>query len=749
MKEKDTYKMHKKQFLIFAGILFLSACALFFFMGKRAVRGPQETAAADFFAYTDRENRLYLWREGSGDALLLTDHAFAAEGEEPGIPYWEAWEYWEEWDETKGVWIRNEEKALQDVIWEMPDQSLLFPEDMRWDVFGMQRGAKEREEASAYTDEEELNDWKKVRVFCYDLYLQASDPGQEAEKVAEHVLFYSVDEKGAVWYCQASADGTVQAGGEEVPGACCVLYRYDGKEHQRIGEIDGRRKDPYRVEKGGDLAVFYGMDGCLYGCVPGEEPGLLAEGVDTVLCRDDKRGSLLYTRDGSLYAIRKGNAETAAYADGDGFQLAGAFGTEGNRVFVLKAAEHVRYSDWIAADGGERDEDSRKLWELLEETESDYYPLLCTVSVLDLSAASAEVIDEISGYVLQAPMADEEGIPKEVYYMEMMPAESFEKIPLSELLGDSLPGDVLYSRGYYLDQYGEDYADRAFAWGLEACWEREAFGKRSVVYAVTGSGICPLDGLEGGLVLGTPEDYSADGAQLYLLQYQSPDMEPDYRRYGHHLYYGYLENRYALDGGGNCRKAVELADETAVMGNEVFYSRNMGLEGYVSLYRTGDEEALASAADISLESLKLSGSSDACLFLAEGLMAAEEEEGIPVRAQADLRSAYAQLNLQQDRFSDEKDLHTLVLYREGTVRELGTDIYSCDFYGADSVWMLQYREDGSSQADGEDQAEEENGRTGSLIVCENDKTQRITDQAVWIVGIGSGAGNRSASWVYE
>lgn len=74
VKEKDTYKMHKKQFLIFAGILYLSACALFFFMGKRAVREPQETAAADFFAYTDRENRLYLWRERSGKPLLLTDH---------------------------------------------------------------------------------------------------------------------------------------------------------------------------------------------------------------------------------------------------------------------------------------------------------------------------------------------------------------------------------------------------------------------------------------------------------------------------------------------------------------------------------------------------------------------------------------------------------------------------------------------------------------------------------------------------
>ncbi len=748
-KKKNTYRIHKKQILFLAGVLFLSACALFFSVRKHAVQEPEEASAADFFAYTDRENRLYVWREGSSEPLLLTDCAFAVQGEEPGLPYWEAWEYWQEWDETEGVWIQNEEKALQDTVWETPGQNLLFPEHMRWTTFGMQRGAEERKEASACMEEKELEEWMKVRVFCYDLYMQASDAGQEAKKLAENVLFYSVDEKGAVWYCQAAADRTAQVDGEELPCASCILYRYDGAEHQKIGEIDGRRKEPYRVEKGGKQVIFYGMDGCLYGCSPGEEPGLLAEGADMVLGRDDRSAGLLYTRDGSVYRIREGKAETEVYAGGESRQMVGALGTEGNVVFVLEAAEHVRYSDWIAPDGGEEDEDTRRLWELLEETASDYYPLLCTVRVMDVTVSPAKTIDEVSGYVIMGPIPDEEGKPKDVYYMEMMPEDSFEKIPLSELLGDSLPGDVLYSCNYYLSQYGENYADQAFAWGLEACWEREALEKRSFVYALTKSGIYPLEGLDGGMVLGTAKDYSADGTLLYLMEYQSPDMEQDYRRYGHHLYYGYLENRYALNGDGSCRKVVELADETAVVGNEVFYSRNMGLEGYVSLYGSDHEEALASAADISLESLQKSPVSDTCLFLAEGLMTAREEETVPVYAQADLQKTYQQLDIRQDRFSDEKDLHTLVQYREGTVRELETDIYHYAFYGADSVWMLQYREDKGFPAEENGRAEEENGRAGSLFIFENGEKQRITNQAVWVVKAGSGEGSRSASWVLE
>lgn len=742
MKEKSICKIHKKQILFLTGALILSAGALFYWFRRQADQKPEAAEAADFFAYTDTDNRLYLWREGSTEPLLLTDHAFALEGQEPDFPYWEAWEYWQEWDEAGDVWVANEEKALQDVVWEAPDGRRFFPENMRWASFGMQRGAAEREEALAYTSEEELEDWMKVRAFCYDLYVQPSDMEQEAEKLAENVLFYHVDQNGFAWYCRAVTDKTVEIGEEELPCTHCVLYRYDGTNHQEIAEINGRKKEPYRVAKGGVLVYFYGMDDGLYGANPGEEPELLAEGVDMVLGRDDKKGSLCYMRDGAVYRLENGRKETGMYAGDEERQSVGALGTDGKLFFVLEAEEHVRYADWIAREEGEEDEDTQALWELLEETESDYYPLLCTVRVMDFSVSPPQTVDEVRGYVLTAPSADGEGDPRDVYDMEMIPMDSFEKIPLSELLGSSLPEDVLRTYAYYLDEYGEDRREQAFAWALEACWEREVFEKQSSVYAVTKTGIHRLDELAEGIVLSGSEDYSEDGEQLYLLQYQSPDMEGDYRRYGHHLYYGYLENRYRLDGEGNCQKIVELADESRVVGNEVFYSRNMGLEGYVDLYRTGREGAVASAADISLKSLQKSRDSDLCLFLAEGLRTGDEEEQIPVHAGADLRAAYRELGTRRDRFSDEENLHTLILCQEGMVRELEQNIYRYDFYGNDSVWMLQYEPEETLEEEG-------HGRIGSLFIYENEETRKITDQAVWVIKPGSGEGSRSASWVLE
>ncbi len=741
VEEKDGMHIQKKQYPFIAGVLFLAVCSLLFLNFQKEGEQSKTAPAADFFAYTDTENRLYLWREGSDEPLLLTDHAFALEGQTQEVPYWKAWEYWEEWEEENEIQIRNEEKALQDVVWELPDQRLLFPRDMRWTAFGVQRGAKEQEEALAYTSGEELEEWVKVRAFCYDLYVQPSDTAQEAEKIAENVLFYSVDQKGAVWYGQASVDGTVKVRGEELPCTRCMLYRYDGIDHQKIGEINGRKKEPYRVQNDGDLVIFYGMDDRLYGCRPKKEPRLLAEGVDTVLCRDDNKANLLYIRDGSVYRISGGKEETEVYTGEEDNQLIGALGKEGKFLFVIEAQEHVRYSDWIARDGEETDADTEKLWELLEQTESKYYPLLCTVRVLDLAASPVRTVEETKGYVLMASLADKKGNPKDVYYMEMIPANSFEKIPLSELLGDSLPGDVLYAYSYYLDNYGENYAEQAFAWGLEACWEREALEKRTTVYGVTKKGIHPLEELEEGIVLSTSKDYSWDGTHLYLMQYQSPDMENDYRKYGHHVYFGYLENRYQLDGDGSCQKKVELADETRVVGDDIFYIRKMGLEGYVNLYKSSQEKLLASAAKISLDSIQKSEESEAFLFLAEGLRQ-EAEETIPVRAEADLRAAYRELGMERDRFFGEENLHTLVLCQKDMMQELEQNISYYAFYGKDSVWMLQYEEKETPES-------EDRGRIQSLYVWENNEKRKITDQAVWIIKAGSGEGSRSASWVFE
>lgn len=741
---KKVYKTNLAEKTVSVGAVFcLLLGMLFFSEGGSGKETPQ--APADFFAYTDSKNRLYLWKEGAAEPLLLTDTAFACQEKTEEIPYWESWEYWEEWDEANNRWIRNEKKALQKTVWETPGQTFYFPGNMRWMHLRMRRGEKEREEALAYTAPEELEEWAGVRVFAYDLYRWQGGGHPEKERLAENVLFYSVDEKGAVWYCKASPEETLGAG-EEMSRVRCMLYRYDGTGHMEIGEINGRLEEPYRVLKGGAYVIFYGMDDSLYGCAPGKAAQLLAERVDDVLYRDDAAGKMLFTRDGTVYILQEGKEQELLAGASDEI-YAGALGEEGDRFFMLDAAEDARYADWIEFDAKGDDADAQKLWELLGDARMQYYPLLMEVKVIGYTGSLAETVEETKGYVVTGPSVDEAGTARDVYYMEMMPADTFEKIPLSELLGDSLPGDVLYAYAYYLDNYGEDYAQQALAWALEECWEREAIESRTRAYALTQNGIHPLETLKPGMVFGSGEEYSADGKLLYLMQYQSPGMEKDYRSYGHHFYYGYLENRYALDKDGGCQKVVELADGTAVLGNEVFYCRNKGLEGYVSLYRTGAEEPVAAAADISMDSLVRSVDSDAVLLLAEGLLTAGGEEQIPVRMQSELREAYAGLGLERSAFAKEEELHTLVLCQNGKAQELEKNIYEYDFYGTDSVWMLQYAPEDLGETDYESGTQ--NGRIGRLFVRENGEIRQITDQAVWMAGAGDQKSGGRASWVFD
>lgn len=707
--------------------------------------GTKETPSAevtDFFAYTDSQNRLYAWKEGEKEPVLLADRAFALEGA-GDLPYWEAWEYWQEWDEGKNQWIDNEEKALQGTVWEAPDQTFYFPSDMRWIRLRMQRGKKERKEALTYTPPGEWEDWPKVRIFGYDLYRQRPADVPIREKLAEDVLFYRLDEKGAVWYCKAVREESPQE--KDAPYARCVLYYYDGEAHWEIGEINGRLEEPFRVLRGGEYVTFYGMDDSLYGCAPGEEAQLLAEGVDAVLYRNDVEGKLLFAREGTVYVLQDGKEQELLAGTAKEI-YAGALGEEGSRLMLLETEEDTRYEDWIRFDAAPDDADAKKLWDLLGKARLEYYPLLMDIKVIDFTGSLPETVAQTRGYVVTGPSVNEAGNPRDVYYMEMMPADTFEKIPLSQLLGNSLPGDVLHTYDYYLDNYGEDYARQALAWALEECWEREAIESRTSSYIVTQNGIRPLEQVKPGRVFGT--EYSADGKQLYLMQYQSPEMEADYRGFGHHYYYGYLENRYALGGDGNCQKVVEFADETRVYGSEVYYCRNKGLEGYVSLYRTGLEGPVAEAADISLDSLVQSQRSDAVLLLAEGLRPADEAKGqIPVRPQAALRKAYTELGLGRSAFSEEEKLHTLVLCRDGGARELEKDIYAYAFYGTDNVWMLQYATE--DQGETEEESGTKKGRTGKLFVRENEETRQITDQAVWMAKAGGQANGGSASWVFD
>ena len=767
----------KRAAAVTAIALFFTGCGA---MGRLSADGRegefrQEDSLEDLslFAYTDEENRLWLWKQGNEEALLLTDKAFALGGmEDADLPYWEEWEYWQEWDNIADSWVWNNERALSGIIKKAPDDAVYFPQEMRWESFSMQRSVGEREEAQRYANGKTVDEYAGVRIFLYDLYqcgTEAAD-GQK-EKVADDVCYYRMDGQGNVWYCRVAAaveeDGTKGWEGMDRPFAKCMLYRYDGKEHQEIGEINGRRREPFRVDAEGNYVIFFALDDGLYGCEPGEERELLVEGLyrdmfnDWGIYTDADMGRIIYAENDVIYIKDWKNGRERQLTGEGGILLTGLVGEKADRILTLRLEEGTAYSDWIERGEEEgEDEDTGKLWELMESRGNSSYPAMCHASMADISRGRAEDIQTEDGYLLGWPDlesgylpewldTDQINIPKKVYYMEMIPADSFEKFTLEEVLGEYTPADVLeiYERikaeEGYKEIYGEEYEEYALSEALFRCIDRRALEEKANLYAVTAEGICRVDGVATGNGIGiVSSEYGDAGGKLYLKTYPWADWQ------GNDAYFRWREDIYAMDESGNCEKAVEAAEETAVRGDEVFYSRETGMLGLTSLYRSGFSGRVAEAASISLESIRKSSCSNRILFLAKGL--AEEDAGrteeIHAMSAEELKKDYSNRKWMGTGSGGGKETRILVLADENGAEALAEDVFQYGFYGEDSVWILQYAQEkaaGDNESAGEDDYwydwdswdDTGNGdkRGGCLYIYENGEKRLITEQAVWMV----------------
>lgn len=743
-------------------------------------------AELGLFAYTDEENQLWLWEQDNEEEILLTDKAFALEGMEgTDLPYWEEWEYWQEWDDITDDWVWNYERALSGIIKKAPDDAVYFPQEMRWESFSMQRSVGEREEALRYANGETVDEYAGVRIFLYDLYqcgMGAAD-GQK-EKIAENVCYYCMDGRGNIWYCKADAaeeKGTKEGEGMNRPFAKCMLYRYDGKEHQEIGEINGRNREPFRVDAEGNYVIFFTLDDGLFGCKPGGEKELLVEGLrrdtfhDWGIYTDTDMNRIIYAENDVIYIKdRKNGRERQLTGEGD-LLFAGLVGEKTDRILTLRLDEGTVYSDWIErGEEKEEDEDTRKLWELMEKVGHSSYPVMCHASMADISRGRAEEIQTEDGYLLSWPDlesgylpewldVDQVSAPRKVYDMEMIPADAFEKFTLEEVLGGYTPADVLEiyeelkAEEGYEEIYGDRYEEYALSEAFFRCMDSGALKEKANLYAVTAEGICLPDGVAAGDRIGiVGSEYGDEDGRLYVKTYPRMDWQ------GNDISYRWLEDIYVLDENGNCEKAVEAAEETAVRGDEVFYSRETGLLGLTCLYRSGFSGRIVEAASISLESIRKSPCSDRILFLAKGLVEEAESRTEEVHAMSaeELKKAYPKKKGSGTGYGGEKEERTLVLADENGVKALAEDVFQYGFCGEDSVWILQYAEEKAAE-DGESAGEDDwydwdswddtgNGdkRGGCLYLYKDGEKRLITEQAVWMVRQES-RGAAGAVWHYE
>ncbi|HBA70261.1 MAG TPA: hypothetical protein DCZ40_13025 [Lachnospiraceae bacterium] len=755
--------------------LLFSGCG---YMGEETGENGGGYWQADYFAYVDEENKLYFWRQDGNGAVLLTDEAFAA-GEKPEIPYWEEWEYWQEWDDDREGWVWNYEKAMEGIVKEAPDGSMYFPRRMNWKTLCMKRSAGEREEAVKYAEGEPVADYARVKVFLYDLYrYHESMEGEETGKIAENVCYYGIDKKGNVWYCRAEEDGIKEADGETYPFARYMLCRYDGEENLEIAEINGRRKGAFRVSWDGNYVIFYTLDDSLCGCSAGKNGEMRIEtligDIDTDMFTEcsiytnEDMSRIIYAGD-SIISVERGK-EGEILGGGESL-LAAMIGKEGDKIFKAFFEEEVPYADWVDWEKEKRDQDADKLKELMERKgyKSNPYLSLCHASVADL--ASQEEIQSMDGYLLSWPAEDGMSTPRDVYYIEMIPANPFEKFTLSELLGDNTPEDVLTyyeelkEEGYYEEIYGEEYEEHAFSDALDYYIDKDALEERAELYAVTAKGMRRIEEVDNkGWIIN--RNYSENSDALYFSVYW--DIEPDDDRQSNRYYgyygYGFLEDLYLLDKEGNCVKVAEAADETAVCGDEVFYSRITGMEEMVSLFRGSASGCVAEAVSVSMESIRKSGCSDAVLFLADGVAEKTDESGVHVESEKDLLKAYYDLAGGRGRYArgygyGEETAERTLIWNDGNGSKiLGEDIFRYGFYGTDNVWMLQYEdeEEGEGEAYEEDDwySEGSSRKGGSrLYVYENGVKKQIAKGAVWMAEQErpkeAGYTEMRASWVYD
>lgn len=779
-------KAIKKAAIVTGVVLFFTSCGV---VGRTAADGMEEGAGqADYkplpgtlaeagsFAYTDEENKLWLWEQGGEEPVLLTDKAFALEEKaKTGGSYWEEWEYWQEWDNRTGQWVWNQESALEGSVQKVPDGGVYFPQEMRWESFCMKRSAGEQEEALQYANEEAAGEYAGVRVFLYDLYRHGTeDEDGQSEEVAGNVCYYQMDGKGNIWYCRVESAGET---GMDFPLAECTLYRYDGKENLKIGKINGRRKEPFRVDEEGEYVLFFALDDGLYGCKPGEEAELLVEGLckdmfyEWGIYADADMGRIVYAKDSAIgIKDRRSGAQWRLEGEGE-LLFAGLAGEKADRIWTLRIEERTAYSDWIerGMEEGE-DEDTRKLWELMERGGHGLYPSMCHAVMSDISRGEAENIQTVDGYLLDWPdvergyspgWSDAELVsgPRQIYYMEMIPKDSMEKFTLEEVLGEYTPGDVLEiyeglkAEGGYQEIYGEAYEEYAFSDAFFRCMDGAALEKKADLYAVTAEGMRRTDGveMENGIGVASAE---YGGGSLYLKTYPRVDWQ------GNGTPYKWREDIYVLAGDGSCEKVVEAAEETAVRLGEVFYSRESGVFGLASLYRSGFSGRVATAVSISMESIRKSPRSNRILFLADGLIGdTEQTEDVRAVSVEELREAYWEQTGKKTGYGGEGGERTLVLADENGAQILAENVFRYGFYGEDSIWILQHEE---KKADGEEDTEEsdpygweawseeedDSTRGGCLYIYENGEKKRIAERAVWMVGLErqKAAG---AMWRYE
>ena len=621
----------------------------------------------DYFAFIDDTNTLGLWKEGAENPILLTEEVFSSQR------HFENTCFSQEIYDPIGTYRELLEKAFS----YSPDRKkIYFPAMTEWKTYGIPKSKEmlEYEQSDEYMaellnmyemysqedyyDEEMLEYVEELMQsggmekyishssFIYDLYCYSG--AEDKELIAEDVFYYAVDHSGKCWYCVAKEMGTEQVEGRELPTMSYSLYCYDGSEHMEIGELSTQYGSMYGVSREGSYAIYVADDGILYEYeLGGESKKLSQEPIEEVIV-DDELNHIVYRTGNELHIMDRDGEKDTLTARGT-FESVELLGAEGTQLFYMDG-ESISCEEFLKKDekiDEAQVQEYEQMWKLLKELPMDTDVKKGRLGIYDMETGTNRELAE--GYVIIGPGQAEIEQPCEMFYLEMIPLEKYEQVPVAEFFWGYSPQDILDGYEYYGEEMVYQYSDIS------------VLNKQAQAYIVTTDGMKPIENIDLTNKWYSYVDYAEDNSCVYVTFIKDVAEGIYYRSYA------YGEDGYRIDTEGNCSKVVENASETAVCGTHLYYTRTPG-DVTVQLYCEAVEGCILEEDAISLSSLCSNSQSESILLLGD-VMGYTGESG------------------------------TLFLYDGMEGEELAPGIYAYDFYGNDSVVMLQNRnmqEDGTT-----------------------------------------------------
>lgn len=509
---------------------------------KSSVDTPQSVDKA--FAYINADGQLCLWQQGSQVPVVLAEHWLSADNTALLMGYTK--------EELESMLSSVELEGIKKIVYTKDRQGIYFPSNFLFYPLGST----------------ELRPTYELGYF---------GEGESRSRVAESVFAHMVDQEGNLWYSVLQ----ITAAGRQAS-----LYRYDGVNHQLIGNLGRFSAGSWQTAENGNLAVFVGEDERLYAW--SREGGLREEALTELV-----QEQFYLAADGESIICQNGSQVQVILLDEVWDIRVDILKEEWDEVYILgEASEYllvmnqrqVLYEELLFNDALE-DEDSNRVWEIMRKTGPESGIFRCEVGMYDVKRG--EYVAYETGFSLESLEYEQMEPITGYFFLEMIADKKFQKLPLSEYLAPDTVGEI--AEAY--ESVGQDV--------LYGISDKAPFYALARGY-IAGNGLWKVcEGMEFSDQVEVRKNYSSQTGDFYVKIIRYLNTE-DYEL----IHVG--EDTYEINKEGSCKKVVEAAGQARIIGDQLYYTRIVGTNGIQRLFTLEEEGVILEAESISMDSMKKS-----------------------------------------------------------------------------------------------------------------------------------------------